>query len=411
MPWQGRGDDNTSNVTDKIVAIVALAAAADKTWTEGNMVCLRTTLTGDLAVTLAGEAVVLGAGSASIGTVVLGAGSASVGTVVLGAGSATIGALTANQSVNNAQWIGSAAPTVGQKAMASSVPVVLPSDQAAFPVDLSTGPTTLNGLNQTVQVAVAGYRSVGCFVNVTNLNGTLTPEVSPDAGTTWFNGLFVYPTGRSIINVVYTGAGTTDAFSIPLFGGMTHARVRVSAFTSGSAAVTIKATTEISSNTLAAGPRDSYLLPFNSVSVAASDGTNLRAILADTAGRLQIAERRAATLHVTATAAVNTAVTATLPAPGAGLFHYITSIELRKQYSIVGVAAGAGVVITSTNLPGTPAWITEQLASPAGTNQRVIEYRAMTPLRSSVANTATTFVAPAQLQTIWRWNISYFTAV
>jgi hypothetical protein len=114
-------------------------------------------------------------------------------------------------------------------------------------------------------------------------------------------------------------------------------------------------------------------------------------------------------LHVTATAAVNTGSTATLPAPGAGLFHYITRIELVKLYAVVGVAAGAGVIITSTNLPGAPAWTTEQLASAAGTVARVIDWEYTgNPLKSSVANTATTFVAGAQLQTIWRWNVSYY---
>ncbi len=123
-----------------------------------------------------------------------------------------------------------------------------------------------------------------------------------------------------------------------------------------------------------------------------------------------VAEGRAATLAVTATAAVNTGSTATLPAPGAGLFHYITKVELMKLYSVIGVAAGAGVIVTTTNLPGGPAFTTEQLASPAGTCTRVIQSDRATPLKSSVANTATTFVAPAQLQTIWRWNIEYFTA-
>lgn len=114
-------------------------------------------------------------------------------------------------------------------------------------------------------------------------------------------------------------------------------------------------------------------------------------------------------LHVSATAAVNTALTATLPAAGAGLFHYITQIELTKLYNVIGVAAGAGVIITSTNLPGNPAWTTEQLVGAAGTAIRVIEKNySGGPLKSSVANTATTFVAPIQLQTIWRWNISYY---
>lgn len=118
----------------------------------------------------------------------------------------------------------------------------------------------------------------------------------------------------------------------------------------------------------------------------------------------------AAALHVTATAAVNTASTCTLPAPGAGLFHYITHIELVKLYSVIGIAAGAGVIVTSTNLPGNPAWTTEQLASAAGTATKVIQEDRTRPLKSSVANTATTFVAPLQLQTIWRWNVSYYTA-
>lgn len=140
-----------------------------------------------------------------------------------------------------------------------------------------------------------------------------------------------------------------------------------------------------------------------------------RSLLADVSDRAArdngiLHDIRAATLHVTGTAAVNTALTITLPAAGAGLFHYITSIEWVKLYSVVGVAAGAGVIITSTNLPGGPAWTTEQLAGPAGTVVRVIDYRPATPLKCLVANTATTIVAPQQLQTIWRGNVSYFTA-
>lgn len=128
-------------------------------------------------------------------------------------------------------------------------------------------------------------------------------------------------------------------------------------------------------------------------------------------GPLTDAQQRAfgSTLAVTATGAVNAAVTATLPAAGVGLFHYITSIQVMKLYNVVGVAAGAGVIITSTNIPGTPAWTTEQLASPAGTVARVIDLSPALPIKSSVANTATTIVAPLQLQTIWRINVTYYT--
>lgn len=135
------------------------------------------------------------------------------------------------------------------------------------------------------------------------------------------------------------------------------------------------------------------------------------ALASDQSALPAMAEARAATLHVTATAAVNTASTCTLPAAGAGLFHYITHIELVKLYAVVGTAAAAGVIVTSTNLPGNPSWTTEQAAGPLGTAPKAILYSPATPLKSSVANTATTFVAPLQAQTIWRWNVSYFTGV
>ena len=130
----------------------------------------------------------------------------------------------------------------------------------------------------------------------------------------------------------------------------------------------------------------------------------------NTIGAVNIADQRASTLHVSQTGAVNTAVTASLPAPAAGLFHYITSIQVVKVYNVLGVAAGAGVVVTSTNLPGTPNWTTEEAAGAVGTAPLVIDYQPTTPLRSAVAATISTVACPAQLQTIWRINVSYFTA-
>ena len=113
-------------------------------------------------------------------------------------------------------------------------------------------------------------------------------------------------------------------------------------------------------------------------------------------------------LMVTGTAAVNTALTITLPAV-TGLFHYITSIQIVKLYSVIGVASAAGVVVTSTNLPGNPAWLTEQTVGAAGTVVTVLSLVLKAPLKSSVVSVATTIVAPLQLQTIWSANVTYFT--
>lgn len=148
--------------------------------------------------------------------------------------------------------------------------------------------------------------------------------------------------------------------------------------------------------------------PFETATLAVSGTVTAAQGAAGTSAWL-VSGAQPSVLRVTAVGAVNTAVTATLPAV-VGEFHYITHLKLTKGYSVLGVAAGAGVTITSTNLPGNPAWSTEQVAGAVGTRVQVIWEEPTTPFRSSVANTATTFVAPAQLQTIWRWNVVYYTA-
>jgi len=114
---------------------------------------------------------------------------------------------------------------------------------------------------------------------------------------------------------------------------------------------------------------------------------------------------------VTVTAAVNTGATLTLPAPAAGLSIHITDLEVVKLYAVIGIAAGAGVIITSTNLPGTPAWTTEQVVGAEGSAVRVVKLTPTTPLKAAAAAVAVTVVAPAQLQTIWRINATYFEAI
>lgn len=113
------------------------------------------------------------------------------------------------------------------------------------------------------------------------------------------------------------------------------------------------------------------------------------------------------TLHVTATASANTAATATLPAAGAGLFHYITNITLVRNATAT-LAGTATLIHTSTNLPGTPAWSVGN-AMAAGGTQIDLSYTPTTPLKSSVANTNTTVVmAAGGAAVLNRVNVSYY---
>lgn len=112
-------------------------------------------------------------------------------------------------------------------------------------------------------------------------------------------------------------------------------------------------------------------------------------------------------LHVTATAAANTAATATLPAAGVGMFHYITSIDITRN-ATAALAGTATIIHTTTNLPGSPAWSVGN-AMAAGGTQIDVQYGPTTPLKSSVANTATTVVAAAAgLAVLGRVNVSYY---
>lgn len=165
--------------------------------------------------------------------------------------------------------------------------------------------------------------------------------------------------------VVATTTSGIYAVSVP---GFRRFRVRVSAYTSGNITVALRA----------------------------SD-----------ADEIIYARNIPSNLHITATAAANAAATATLPAPGVGLFHYITHIDITRN-ATAAIAGTATIIHTTTNLPGNPAWSVGNAIIAGGTEKDVV-YEPTTPLKSSVANTATTVVAAAAgLTALGRVNVSYY---
>jgi len=114
-----------------------------------------------------------------------------------------------------------------------------------------------------------------------------------------------------------------------------------------------------------------------------------------------------AILHVTVTAAANTAATITLPAAGVGMFHYITYLNCRRN-ATAALAGTATLIITSTNLPGSPAWSNGNAMIAGGTVED-IDYQSAHPLKSLLANIATTIIMPAPgLAVLNRGNCSYY---
>lgn len=113
-----------------------------------------------------------------------------------------------------------------------------------------------------------------------------------------------------------------------------------------------------------------------------------------------------ADLAVTAVGASGSAVTLTLPAV-TSQSHHISMIELVLYSAVARTGAAAPVTVTSTNLPGSPAWTFATAAALGGADSKIIS--PSVPLKSSVNGTATTIVCPVVTGGIWRINVHYFT--
>lgn len=234
--------------------------------------------------------------------------------------------------------------------------------------DGRTATNALSGAAQEVLIDLDGHASVMVHLKTAACSATFVAEGSVD-GTNYL----VQPlpfislaTNACVASVVSTT--TLDIGYIIPVSGYRRFRIRCSAFTSGSMNVTTRAT-------LAPVPPQSELL-------------------------------YPTTLWVTVTAAANTAATATLPA-APGLFHYITHLDMTRN-ATAALVGSATLVHTSTNLPGSPAWSVGNAMIIGGTQLDVVAEFSC-PLRSSVVNTATTFVMPAAGAAVLnRINVGYY---
>lgn len=114
-----------------------------------------------------------------------------------------------------------------------------------------------------------------------------------------------------------------------------------------------------------------------------------------------------ATTAVTNTGAAGAAVTLTVGAGGAGLFHYFTRIQVQRFATALLTAGATPVLVTTTNLPGTRVLSFPADAAAQGTMYTELLEPAQ-PLKSTAANTATTIVCPATTGVIWRVTADYY---
>ena len=224
---------------------------------------------------------------------------------------------------------------------------------------------TINTLNGEVFIDCEFTGSM-----IFDIRGTFTATLIAEAtinGTDYFQ----LPIFNIVNELQLAGVTTIGAYFTQLPAATKRVRIRCSAYTSGSVQIYLRANS---------GTNIIYSKPLPTTTIG--------------------------TLLTTA----NTAGTLTLAAPGVGLFHYITRIEITRINSTATAVTGTTALsITTTNLTGSLAWTTGNAIAAGDSKADVIAEYSGNPLKSTTANTATTFVLPAGGAGVqYRINVSYY---
>jgi hypothetical protein len=211
-------------------------------------------------------------------------------------------------------------------------------------------------------------------------DGTSPPTITGTGVRGWLRGIYERLTGTLTI-------GGTVTVANPTAQGLTDAQLRASAIpVTGNLN-----TTQTGVGTTAGNPF------FESVVVAgaAVSAANPLPVLPIASG-----------LAVCAVGTAAQALTVTLPAAGAGLFHHIDAIEITLYSTAARTGSATPVTVSSANLGG--YGLTFASAAVIGSVERYA-LSSDRPVRSAVANTATTITLPAVTGALWRYNVIYST--
>lgn len=229
-------------------------------------------------------------------------------------------------------------------------------------IDGRTITQTLGAVNAETVLYCQNTNSVAVEVRNTFV-GTMVVQYSID-GTNYDQA----PIFNPITEVFLVNISTVGKYISHLPSGTNKVRVLMTAYTSGSAFVSLRG----------------------------SEGDNF--IYAKPLPTL---------LTATGTAAISVSATATLAAGGVGLFHYITRVRISKYVGATLTAAAAPSTVTSTNINNTPSFDFKTLGSLGDSEVMDIDFTG-NPLKATASNTSTTFVAPVLTGAIWKITVFYY---
>lgn len=190
----------------------------------------------------------------------------------------TAALLAAGSDGTNARYITVKAPSTPAVAADPALVVTMSLNNAVNITDVDTTATgTLGALNAYVTIVMAGEMGSGMQMVAGSLIGTIVAEVSTDGGTTWAPTFFDDPATSNIVSsITFSVANTAITMSIVGAGGASSVRVRVSAYTSGTATCNLRASFTHDPSVLFAGQPGGTVRPPTASQMAGWDGTNLR---------------------------------------------------------------------------------------------------------------------------------------
>lgn len=297
--------------------------------------------------------------------------------------------LAANQSVNVAQLSGTATSVNSGTKDAGTLRVVLATDQPQLTnkllvtpdaiADTTTSLASVSGTT-TLVLALAGKSGASAEIQAGTLVATMSFQSSFDGGVTYSTGFAVVAGVQSITSTAFTNPNARTTVDWILSEGVTHVRVNITAYTSGTAAIRLNATNVVSP--VAVGALDTGLVgsaaPFfakllggkaSTTLPAASTAGATAALAADTGGNLMAVAPYPWTCSLDNLGATLTQCQA---APTVGSL-YITSLVAYSTTGTAGTFAvrsgtGAACVTATTGvLPG--GAITRTFTAPINTVQ------------------------------------------
>lgn len=240
------------------------------------------------------------------------------------------------------------------------------------PLDRVGGDTITDTRTQTVNLAASNAEAfvdiAGEHTAALNISGTFVGTMIAEASFDGSN-YFQVPLWNPLTEVYVVSITTTAQnlqFDIP--AGCKRVRLRMSAYTSGTAVVQMRATKALD-----------FL--YAKDIPATNIGTN--------------------------TGASAAAVTLTIAAPGVGLYNYLVALQIVKFAAAALTAAAAPVLVTTTNITGSPVFSFQADAAAQGTKEEQ-KLEPSKPIKSATANTATTIVCPGTTGVIWRVNAVFY---